>query len=411
MNCRGLCKSVNLYPAVVFCLGVLVWSVLMPLPTGSAENRIGIVDMKRFVEKTAAGRDAKERLNAAKERFLEELKQLKRAYEDLKAELDDKQNEVSTMRRLQINRDLKQKANAFEKKRTELQNELSRLTQKLNREIKAKAFADAQELGRNSGFPLIIEKRDVIYLQRSDFLTDITEELIRLSDRKYESEKIERKAWSEAKTKDSVAAYRAFNEQYPESNFIKNSHKRIGEIYIEEKEWYQTLSTNTEKAYLSYVSQFPRSKYYTHALKKLPENSPAKRKHREQVEVEKIMKSGVGKRTVISDLLPGECSTGTDCAGRATLVDTGREHISFQMEYPGDSIPSKGSAIAPIETWGSGSILRFKGTHKIKKYLFVGNKKDPLAFLLLKDKGLVYINGKGTVRLSDGSLVNLPFNK
>jgi hypothetical protein len=47
----------------------------------------------------------------------------------------------------------------------------------------------------------------------------------------------------------------------------------------------------------------------------------------------------------------------------------------------------------------------------IFNYLFKSDKDDPLQFVVDKEKGYVYVNGKGTITKPDGKIIKLPFKK
>ena len=53
------------------------------------------------------------------------------------------------------------------------------------------------------------------------------------------------------------------------------------------------------------------------------------------------------------------------------------------------------------------SIYTFIGTVRLLKYTFSSDEKDPLVFKLVKDKGLVYVKGKGTITTSEGKKITV----
>jgi hypothetical protein len=60
---------------------------------------------------------------------------------------------------------------------------------------------------------------------------------------------------------------------------------------------------------------------------------------------------------------------------------------------------------------GNGSIWCFIGPYpfSIEEYTFEGDESDPLTFLLLDKKGLIYLHGKGQVVTSQGKETKLGF--
>jgi hypothetical protein len=55
-----------------------------------------------------------------------------------------------------------------------------------------------------------------------------------------------------------------------------------------------------------------------------------------------------------------------------------------------------------------GSIYTFSGTVRLLKHVFSSDEKDPLVFKLVKEKGFVYVKGKGKVTLPDGKVLTTP---
>jgi len=54
-----------------------------------------------------------------------------------------------------------------------------------------------------------------------------------------------------------------------------------------------------------------------------------------------------------------------------------------------------------------GSVYTFSGTVRLLKHVFWSDEKDPLVFKLVKEKGFVYVKGKGTVTLPDGKALTI----
>ena len=54
------------------------------------------------------------------------------------------------------------------------------------------------------------------------------------------------------------------------------------------------------------------------------------------------------------------------------------------------------------------STYTFLGNVRLLKHQFESDEKDPLVFKLVKDKGLLYLKGKGKVTLPDGKIVTIP---
>ena len=78
--------------------------------------------------------------------------------------------------------------------------------------------------------------------------------------------------------------------------------------------------------------------------------------------------------------------------------------------------PSPGgfeSRIPKFSDLSKGSVIRFLGnvalgTCQLEASTFYGELNDPLSFVWVPDKGLVYLSGKGFIKMADGTNVMLP---
>ncbi len=74
--------------------------------------------------------------------------------------------------------------------------------------------------------------------------------------------------------------------------------------------------------------------------------------------------------------------------------------ISF---YSRDEL-NKAQKFSSTDQIGDGSVLLFETDNiTLRDWRFDGNKDNPLSFLVAKDKGLVYLQGRGVVTSPDGT--------
>jgi ankyrin repeat protein len=123
----------------------------------------------------------------------------------------------------------------------------------------------------------------------------------------------------------------------------------------------------------------------------------------EVLQISLVHSSGAGDRLVVADIQPLE---GGPVASATVSYYDG--YITLKGEYSFDSIPVSGTLPNPLAEWGDGSVVRFSGEITLKGITFDGDPDYPLAFLMLKETGLVYLAGNGTVVLLDGTEVVLP---
>jgi hypothetical protein len=66
----------------------------------------------------------------------------------------------------------------------------------------------------------------------------------------------------------------------------------------------------------------------------------------------------------------------------------------------------------PVSFTGAGSRVRFRGGRiAMAGFTFEGEPLDPLSFVLVAGRGLVYLAGRGTVTLTDGTVARLPVTR
>ncbi len=144
-------------------------------------------------------------------------------------------------------------------------------------------------------------------------------------------------------------------------------------------------------------------------LKKYPNESKTIIPKLEVRAINEIKSKGFGNRFVIKEIIsqPG-------FSGSLTIEVPPRENLPegirmLSMEFPHDQIPisTEGSQL-PM---GDSSIHRFSGKIKEFGYAFIGegDKLNRLTFCLIRDKGYVYLRGKGKVILPNGQEVKLGY--
>jgi len=90
-------------------------------------------------------------------------------------------------------------------------------------------------------------------------------------------------------------------------------------------------------------------------------------------------------------------------------------NVEFWMEHGKLATGARGGVL-PIRDgkpviWCHGAKHKWIGKITYKGYVFDSDKENPLQFRVDKDKGYVYVGGRGTVTLPDGRVVKLPLAK
>jgi len=161
----------------------LALSVLVLAGPAAAELKIGIVDLQRALNESAAGKKAKDQFKVEVDRMQDSLKREKDALDRMKDDLEKKSAVVKDEQR-------KTMADEFERKRRDLRRkledsdaELRKKDSELTSGILKEIAGVIQEIGEREGYTLIFETSSAAVLYGSKAI-DITEEVIRTFDAK-----------------------------------------------------------------------------------------------------------------------------------------------------------------------------------------------------------------------------------
>ncbi|MCO6490288.1 MAG: hypothetical protein J5I98_17880 [Phaeodactylibacter sp.] len=100
-----------------------------------------------------------------------------------------------------------------------------------------------------------------------------------------EAARQDQQAWEAARKKDDMAAYENYQKSYPIGQYYQEAQKRIDVLKSQERQaeaarkeeraWQDAKSKNTISAYKSYQAAYPGGKYYSEAGKKIREMEDA----------------------------------------------------------------------------------------------------------------------------------------
>lgn len=124
--------------------------------------------------------------------------------------------------------------------------------------------------------------------------------------------------------------------------------------------------------------------------------------------IELVFESDLSNRFVLADYIESASnSLPTRLRGSVTILVTGGL-IGLKSDLPKDRVPVDNQL--PTIPLGHGSVWRFSGKDKLEglDQHFSSNAEDPLRFVLVEGKGLVYLYGKGVVTLANGTAIRLP---
>jgi len=144
--------------------------------------KIGIIDAQRILETSSAGKAAQAQIKEKSVRMAEDLKKRGGEVEKLRAQLEREAMVMSQEKREDARREFRIKLNDFKGLEQKYRGELKQLEQRLVGRIQTDIIGLTQEIGKQGGYLLIINKPAVLYSPTS---IDITDQVIQKYNAKY----------------------------------------------------------------------------------------------------------------------------------------------------------------------------------------------------------------------------------
>lgn len=138
---------------------------------------IGLVDFQKILKESSAGKFARQKINKRGQELEKNLKGMQDKIEGLRDKLEKEALVMSAEKREQKKREIRIKINDFKQKNEQYKKEFQQMRQEVINNMKKEVFNLAQELGKNEGYLLIMEKNTAGVLYYSDSI-DITDEVI-----------------------------------------------------------------------------------------------------------------------------------------------------------------------------------------------------------------------------------------
>ncbi|MEE8580858.1 MAG: OmpH family outer membrane protein, partial [Myxococcota bacterium] len=158
-------------------VGVLIILLLVSLGAGEGVVKIGVVDLDQAVSSTDEGRAARDEFERKKREAEAKLQPLTERAKELLKEYEAKRFVLSDDALFQKQLDLAELRNQIENKRREIQGQLEVDRERLVGPLRAKLSGIVEEVGREQGFSLILQRNapGVMYSREA---LDITELVI-----------------------------------------------------------------------------------------------------------------------------------------------------------------------------------------------------------------------------------------
>lgn len=134
--------------------------------------KIGVLDAQRVLETSSAGKDAKTQIKGKSSTMAEELKTRGSEVEELRKQLEREAMVMSQEKREDKQREYRIKLNDFKGLEKKYRGELKELEQRLIGKIQQDIIRLAEEIGKEEGYLMIVNRPAVVYYPNSIDITD-----------------------------------------------------------------------------------------------------------------------------------------------------------------------------------------------------------------------------------------------
>lgn len=163
-------------------LGILVlMGGLLTKPAGSAELKIGSVDIQRAVNECNQGKEAKKTIMKEVEKFQAQIAEKQKDLQQLKDALEKQAPMLNADARAAKEKDYQSKIRDFQRWGEDNQNEINQKRMEMERNIAIGLTKVIQKVGADEGFTIIFENNQQIVLYASKAI-DITDRVIKAYD-------------------------------------------------------------------------------------------------------------------------------------------------------------------------------------------------------------------------------------
>lgn len=170
-------KAVKISGVLLACVAFFVSAA------AAADNgKIGIIDFQKVLADSEAGQKVQQQMRAEGQGMEGELQELAAAIEELDKQLSRDSMVMDDQRRRQKQQELEEKQYEFQSRRQQYQSRFRELESELVGKLEDEVFSIAEEIGKEQGYRLIIERSAAVYYPDS---IDLTSEVIKRYDERH----------------------------------------------------------------------------------------------------------------------------------------------------------------------------------------------------------------------------------
>ena len=157
---------------IIFAVIFITTFVFICSSNAADVAKIGVVDLKRVLDNSSAGKSAQAELTEQGKKMQGELEKRKAEIEEIQKNIERQAAVMSKEAREEKNRDLQIKVYDFKNLEKKYRSELRKSERKKLIKIQKEVLSIAQEIGKKEGYLIIIEKSAAIYVPKTLDLTD-----------------------------------------------------------------------------------------------------------------------------------------------------------------------------------------------------------------------------------------------
>jgi outer membrane protein len=164
-----------------FVVLLLVCVGLVASPVMAEVQKIGYVDLQKALNLSAAGKVAKEKIKTKVQSYDVDVQQRQEELKKLKEDLEKQAMLLSDEARNAKEREYQQKVKDYQRFTKDIQETLQQTDADLTRKILESLLKVVQDVGKNKGYTLVLEKTEssIVYADES---IDMTDEVIKAFD-------------------------------------------------------------------------------------------------------------------------------------------------------------------------------------------------------------------------------------
>ncbi|MDZ7579643.1 MAG: OmpH family outer membrane protein [Deltaproteobacteria bacterium] len=166
----------------IFISALIVLSMLSGAAWGADVAKIGVVDAQRVLETSSAGQAARAQIKDSYTKMEEDMKKRGAEFEELKKQFERNAMVMSQEKREDTQREMQIKQLDLQQLGKKYSGDLKELEQKLTGRIQKDVLDLTEEIGKEEGYLMIVNKPAVLY---NPTAIDITDKLIQKYNTKF----------------------------------------------------------------------------------------------------------------------------------------------------------------------------------------------------------------------------------